>query len=367
MLDIEKKAMKYLCVKVENGKKVQYRNPDLWEQYSSTAFKRLCTRIEKKGEVFDYWKAVNKVSINESYVEDDRTSIYVYIGNIEKVNAVLEKLDTKSIQTKLGVTINGEKDSIHITTINEEMLIRCTLMLLCDVWDMGINLKIICNSKLAKDFCNYIEVHRMNVIFIENSIVERYSKEILLCGYYVSNNGIRPQPYRLDTVLASDVLNSLHSMKMVWENRRIFVENESTTTLYGILKDIQYILQIKRFGWENLKGQQDMVREHMYEIDAMKNIEKNKSNKKYPHRSYTFTNIDNDSARLLIWGCGAVKAINGIAADIREIFDLILKKKLEWPQCGENLIGILDGKKRAEIHLSEFNADKWIVWGKIDL
>ena len=300
MLDIEKKAMKYLCVKVENGKKVQYRNPDLWEQYSSTAFKRLCTRIEKKGEVFDYWKAVNKVSINESYVEDDRTSIYVYIGNIEKVNAVLEKLDTKSIQTKLGVTINGEKDSIHITTINEEMLIRCTLMLLCDVWDMGINLKIICNSKLAKDFCNYIEVHRMNVIFIENSIVERYSKEILLCGYYVSNNGIRPQPYRLDTVLASDVLNSLHSMKMVWENRRIFVENESTTTLYGILKDIQYILQIKRFGWENLKGQQDMVMEHMYEIDAMKNIEKNKSNKKYPHRSYTFTNIDNDSARLLM-------------------------------------------------------------------
>ena len=70
---------------------------------------------------------------------------------------------------------------------------------------------------------------------------------------------------------------------------------------------------------------------------------------------------------MLVWGCGAVKAINGIAADIREIFDLILKKKLEWPQCGENLIGILDGKKRAEIHLSEFNADKWIVWGKIDL
>ena len=366
-IEIEKAAMKYLCVKYENGRIAQYRNPDLWEQYSETAFERLCVRIREQREPYDYWEIINKVSIQQCNTEEEAgiSAVYAAMESPENVNAMLEKVDTGSIERKLGVRIRGVGDSIQIATTNREMLFRCTLMLLCDVWDVDGKLEIRCNPELAGEFSDYMQIHSNRVIPMESSVAEHYSKIASICGYRVQKGGICPQPYRLDTVIASDAFNSLHSMKMAQEDRRLFTEGKKARTLYSTLKEIQHILRVKKYGWEDPEEKQRLSSEP--DIEVVRAIEKNGSDHRYPHRSYMFTNMDSGEVQLLVWGCGSVKMINEIAGDIREIFDLVSKKQLEWPQCGQDLRGSLDGKEIARMQLSEYERDKWIVWGKINL
>ena len=356
-------ALRYLCVKIEHGKIQQYRNPDLWEQYSEAALKRLLGRMNNESSETDYWEKAKTLAYECVFMKDCCIELHVE----STIQDYMNKLDLDAIQRKLFLQISGQNKMIRVISEYEEILNRYVAAIICDMWDSFGGVVIRGSRQSCRRLENYLKQRREQVIPFDSDADRELSSYLGTCGYLSAEGGIIPQMYRLDTVLSSDVLQSLYAMKLIQNQKVITLIGRQSMTVYTRLKNIQQVMYSSRFAWTALNISCSMTIERVTAI--IQEFEKKKKCCRYPHRSFCFSDMtsNTENRKLYCWGCGNSKIINSLADEIKDTIERILGRTMEWPLCGTELTGTAATGEKAFIWLSGLDESRWIVIGEVSL
>lgn len=353
----ENDAMRYLCVKMKAGRYVQYRNPCPWEQYSLVALRRLVERMNGARKNADYWTEMEHAKKLSGHLKDNE--IRFSFSSPENVK-YCEMIDRKSVFKMLALFISFEKGSLRVATDtdHEGVLLRYALPILCDLVDIDSECIVEANAKNQDRLSDLIRSKKNFAIPVDLLEIQDCLRYCDICGYKFIGNGVVPEPYRVDTVLPSDVTHSLYSMSLVMEKKSITVKKRNPMTGAVQLKQIHRLMYARGVSWEELLPP---TNGNLIDIQIRKK-EMDKKCQRYPHRSFCVL-----EHVLYCWETGSSKVINSLADEIRDILEMVVGERMDWPLCGKELWGILKNEKRGWIGLLELAGDQWIVVGKMEL
>lgn len=373
-------ALQYLCVKTSHEKVLQYRNPDYWEQYSEVAMQRLISRMNAVNEPETYWDKCNTIQYSVIDDEDGKSEFFLdpdpsssqdmpeVISSDRRFLDYLSQLNLEEVQKKTDIQIAPYSNGIAIRSEYEDLMFRYAAMIMCDLWDLGNDFIVKGTKGACSRFSKYLHRQKKQVISLD---CRKY--RVLLCyaetcGYTKVKDGVIPQPYRLDSVLPSDVIQSLSSMSLVKHPRKITIKGNMTQLTQGIImKNIQQIMYVRQYEWVTLPITGEMGCE---EVDGLITAyEKHQRRYRYPHRYFCFSDMNTNTVKrkLYCWGCGSSKIINSLADEIKQMMELVIGYSLIWPLCGKRLSGIRNSMEIAAIHLIELNDNGCIAIGELEI
>ena len=380
MIYTKTEALRYLCVKTSHDKVLQYRNPDYWEQYSDAAMQRLISRMNAVNEPETYWDKCDTIHYSviddtdgklELFMDSDQSSqlddIPKAISSDRRLLDYLNQLNLKEVRKKTDIQIAPSGNGIAISSQFEELMFRYAVMIMCDLWDLENDFILKGTKGTCKRFFEYLHRQRKQVIPLDCRKYQALLCNAEICGYIKVKDGVIPQPYRLDSVLPSDVIQSLSSMSLVKHPRKFTLKGKKAQLTQGIImKNIQQIMYVRQYEWVTLPITGEMS---CKEVDGLiMAYEKHQKRYRYPHRYFCFSDMNSNTAKrkLYCWGCGSSKIINSVADEIKQMMELVIGYSLKWPLCGKRLSGVRDSKEIAAIHLIELNDGSCIAIGELE-
>lgn len=361
---------------MEHGEICQYRNPDLWEQYSEVALQRLLNRMNNEKDKIDYWCKTKTLTYNEyTYLENSCIELHIksFLDIYDKrcniknpIAYYLQKLDLDAIQKKLYLQIFGREQTIYIISKYEKILNQYAAIIMCDIWDCLGEFEVCGSEEACRRLKYYLERRENESIAFDYDAYSELLPYLDMCGYRSAGNGILPQMYRLDTIFSSDILHSLYSMKLSLDKKEISITPQKAGR-YAWMDKIQQMMYVNGFSWTDLNLSYEMSIQKINSI--IQKYEKEQKCYKHPHRSFCFSDmtLNADKRIMFCWSCGNSKIINSLANEIKDNIERVLGVMLEWPLCGTELAGKIEAEEKAHIWLCGLDEVLWIVIGEVSL
>ncbi|MFI3166489.1 MAG: hypothetical protein R3Y32_00050 [Bacillota bacterium] len=312
---------KYLCIKNNSGRILQYRNSGRFENYSHNAQYRIYSSIT--GEtVRCYRQLVQEILSNAVVIDGNNVVEIICFENIESL-AHGYLLD--SIERKFNIRLEFTGNIVLINFDNNKHAYRFLLFLLCDLIDMTTIIGLNIPSCMLDECHNwYEEKHVLEYSYFNYiELSEEFNEVLPKLGYCINNLAIICEPYKSDIVIVSDIINDISNYQLIIGCRRKRLR-KIKKDMYEILGTMQRYLAANNFVYcgQNINY---IIEDNEFEYSLkILEIDRELRRYRYPHQYFSFVSCAGlYNGEVLVWQSGNDFDINIFAEKIRCILHAV--------------------------------------------